>query len=155
MQIQTAANQGREGMQKQRRSSQEKIVQPWGRVLVPPQGIYTKYLWVLLQILKSLPRRRMVTSGWAQGPWSTTLLPCQQPIRRKSHPAALKFSPENYPIREFRFFEYEPLVLFAWPLQQIVLCSKLRRFGLFGLTVCSAHELAIDSSSRIALRLGD
>ena len=27
-------------MQKQRRSSQETIVQPWGRVLVPTQGIY-------------------------------------------------------------------------------------------------------------------
>ena len=28
------------GMKKQRRSSQEAIVQAWGRVLVPPQGIY-------------------------------------------------------------------------------------------------------------------
>ena len=27
-------------MQKQERSSQETVVQPWGRVLVPPQGIY-------------------------------------------------------------------------------------------------------------------
>ena len=35
-----AANNGREGMQRSRRSSQETIVQPWGRVLVPPQGIY-------------------------------------------------------------------------------------------------------------------
>ena len=33
---------GSEGMQKQGRSSQEIIVQPWGRVLVPPQGIYIK-----------------------------------------------------------------------------------------------------------------
>ena len=39
-QIQIVANQGREGMQKQRRSSQETTVQPWGRVLVPLQGIY-------------------------------------------------------------------------------------------------------------------
>ena len=39
-QIQTVANQGREGMQRQRRSSQETRVQPWGRVLVPPQGIH-------------------------------------------------------------------------------------------------------------------
>ena len=39
-QIPTVANQGREGMQKQRGSSQEAIVQPWGRVLVPPQGLY-------------------------------------------------------------------------------------------------------------------
>ena len=27
-------------MQKQRRSSQETIVSPWGRVLVPPRGIH-------------------------------------------------------------------------------------------------------------------
>ena len=37
-QVQTVANQGREGMQRQGRSSQETIVQPWGSVLVPPQG---------------------------------------------------------------------------------------------------------------------
>ena len=37
---QTAANQGREGMQRQGRSSQEIIVQPWGRVLFLPQGIH-------------------------------------------------------------------------------------------------------------------
>ena len=39
-QVQTVANQGREGMQKQGRNSQETIVQPWGRVLVPPQGTH-------------------------------------------------------------------------------------------------------------------
>ena len=39
-QIQTIANQGREGMQRQGRGSQERIVQPWGRVLLPPQGMY-------------------------------------------------------------------------------------------------------------------
>ena len=31
---------GEGGTQKQRRGSQEKIVQPWGRVLAPPQGIH-------------------------------------------------------------------------------------------------------------------
>ena len=39
-QVQTVANQGREGMQRQGRSSQETIVQSRGRVLVPPQGIH-------------------------------------------------------------------------------------------------------------------
>ena len=39
-QVQTIANQGREGMQRPGRSSQETIVQLWGRVLVPPQGIF-------------------------------------------------------------------------------------------------------------------
>ena len=35
-QIQTVANQGREGKQRAGRSRPETIVQPWGRVLVPP-----------------------------------------------------------------------------------------------------------------------
>ena len=35
-QIQIVANKEREGLQRQERSSQE-TVQPWGRVLVPPQ----------------------------------------------------------------------------------------------------------------------
>ena len=39
-QIQTVAKQGREEMQRQGRRSQETTVQPWGRVLVPPQGIH-------------------------------------------------------------------------------------------------------------------
>ena len=38
--FQTVANQGREGMQRRRRSSQKTTVQAWGRVLVPPQGIH-------------------------------------------------------------------------------------------------------------------
>ena len=38
--FQTVANQEREGMQRQGRSSQETIVQPWDNVLVPPQGIH-------------------------------------------------------------------------------------------------------------------
>ena len=38
--FQIAANQGREGMQRKRNSSQETIVQPWGRGLVPPKKIH-------------------------------------------------------------------------------------------------------------------
>ena len=38
--IWTGANQGRERMQKQERGSQETILQPWVRVLVPPQGTH-------------------------------------------------------------------------------------------------------------------
>ena len=40
--FQTVANQGREGMQRQGRGSQETIVQPWGRVLVPLQGAHIR-----------------------------------------------------------------------------------------------------------------
>ena len=39
-QVQTLANQGREGMQRPGRNSQETMAHPWGRVLVPLQGIY-------------------------------------------------------------------------------------------------------------------
>ena len=38
--VQTVANQGREGMRRKGGSSRETIVQPRGRVLVPPQGIH-------------------------------------------------------------------------------------------------------------------
>ena len=38
--VQTVATQGREGMQRQGRRSQDTTVQPWGRALVPPQGIH-------------------------------------------------------------------------------------------------------------------
>ena len=37
--VQTVANQEREGMPRPGRSSLETTVQPWGRVLVPPQRI--------------------------------------------------------------------------------------------------------------------
>ena len=38
-QVQTLANQGRERIERQGRNSPETMVQPWGRVLGPPQGI--------------------------------------------------------------------------------------------------------------------
>ena len=38
--FQTVANQGREGMQRQGRSSQETMVQPWGEALVQHQGTH-------------------------------------------------------------------------------------------------------------------
>ena len=44
-QFQTVANQGGEGMQRQGRSSQETIVHPWGRILVPFKGYREQYLW--------------------------------------------------------------------------------------------------------------
>ena len=42
--VQTAANQGREKMQTKGRISQETILQPWGRVLVPPHREHIKCL---------------------------------------------------------------------------------------------------------------
>ena len=57
-QVQTVANQGRQGVLGQGRSSQETTVQPWGRVLVPPQGVYITISLSFLQILKLPPRER-------------------------------------------------------------------------------------------------
>ena len=54
------ANQGREGMQKQGRSSQESIVQTWGRVLVPPQGIQITILLSSFVELKSPDKWKML-----------------------------------------------------------------------------------------------
>ena len=119
-QIQTIANQGREGMQKQRRSSQETIAQLWVRVLVPPQGIYITIFLSSLAELTPLPRM-VATSGWAWDSWSIALLPHHQPIGRKSH--TLQPSPKILPVKTFPknhqrvrgFFEYKPPVLLAWP----------------------------------------
>ena len=51
--FQTVANQGREGMQRKGGSSQETVVQPWGRVLVPPQGIIHNRISELFTELKT------------------------------------------------------------------------------------------------------
>ena len=55
--FQTVANQGREGMQRPVRSSQEKIVQPWGRILVLPQDRHAGSVQLLSRdILFTIPR---------------------------------------------------------------------------------------------------
>ena len=41
--FQMVASQRKEGMQRRGRSSLETIVQPWGRILVPPQGISVQF----------------------------------------------------------------------------------------------------------------
>ena len=58
--IQTVANQGKEGMQQQGRSSQEIIVQSWGRALVLPQG-YTNNIFELFTELNR-PQMESVSS---------------------------------------------------------------------------------------------
>ena len=52
--FQTVANQGREGKQRQGRSSQETIWQPWGRVCVPLQGMPACVCAVSLQLCLTL-----------------------------------------------------------------------------------------------------
>ena len=91
-QVQTVADQGREGMQRQGRSSQDKIVQPWGRVLVPPQGIHvtislscfadteTPTRWEKLTVC--CPQACRPQTSWNQVDDTDSQLPHHRPIRR-------------------------------------------------------------------------
>jgi len=67
----------RKKYRKKRRSSQETTGQPWGRVLIPSQGMYMTISWVPTQVedgnFRLSPRFL-----------DTTLVPHYQPIRRKS-----------------------------------------------------------------------
>ena len=145
-------------MKKQRKSSQETILQCWGRVLVPPQGTY------ITVSLSSSARTKAPThveggnymlrpqTGWNLkaddwDSWSTTLLPHHQPIRRKS--VTLQTSPQILPVKTSPWkssgssgdFEHKPPVLLAW------LCNKpfsapSSDVCLYGLIVPWTHELA-------------
>ena len=57
-QIQTVGNQGAEGTQRQGRRSQETMVLPWSRVLVPPQGVHITVILNSSTKLKSLTKGR-------------------------------------------------------------------------------------------------
>ena len=59
----------KEEMQKQGRSSQETIVQPWG-MLLATQGKHTIYIWVL-EDLRLLPRERVEWWCWSSRLQST------------------------------------------------------------------------------------
>ena len=108
-------------MQKQRRGSQEIIVQPWGRMLVPPQGIY-----ITISLSSSAELRpptqvedgnfRLKTKFLEYSP--VTLPPTNQ--KKVTHPATLtpNFAYKNFSsqtIQEFGVFEHEPPVLLACP----------------------------------------
>ena len=82
-------------MQRQGRNSQETIVQPWGRVLVPPQGIHittslscfadteTPSRWEKLTVC--CPQSHRPQTGWTQKvDDADSQLPPHQPIRRVS-----------------------------------------------------------------------
>ena len=107
-------------MQKQGRTSQT-IVQPWGRILVPPQGYTEQYLWVLLQELKAPIQVkdgsfRLSTRCLEHCP--VTSPPTNQ--KKVTHPAALtpNFAYKNFSLKtvgEFGVFEHKPPVPLAWP----------------------------------------
>ena len=105
----SAPNQGREEMQRHGRINQETIVQPWVRVLVPPQGIHrTVFLscfadtemkpptrWEKLTVC--CPSACRPQTGWNQKvDDADSHLPHHQPIRRKStrwsHPPLWKIT---------------------------------------------------------------
>ena len=121
-------------MKKQRRSSQETIMQWWSRVLALLQGCAQQYLWVLLLDLRPPLGWRMVTSGWAHDSWRTAWLPHHQLIRRKWH--SLQPSLQTLPIktsktiREFGGFLSISCLFSCLALQSIYLRSKLWCFSL-------------------------
>ena len=80
--VQITANQGREGIQKQRRKNQ-RLVQPPDRVLVPTQRNMHNNVFEFFYRTGLPPRWRMVTSDWTQDSWSTALLPHHQPFKKK------------------------------------------------------------------------
>ena len=62
----------------------------------------------------------MLTLGWTQHSWSTTLLPHHQPIRRKSH--MLQPSPQSLPVKPFP----------PKPLGSLVFLSMSHTFSFHG-----------------------
>ena len=107
-------------MQKEGQSSQETIMQPRGRVLVPPQGIY---ITVSLSSSAGTKAPTQVEDGnfWLSTRFlehrPVTLPPANQ--KKVTHPAALtpnfaykNISPQT--IRESVVFEHEPPLLLAW-----------------------------------------
>ena len=60
--FQAVANHGREGMQRIGRSSQDKIVRAWGRVLVPSQVVHitVSLSFFFFNITKTTDKRKML-----------------------------------------------------------------------------------------------
>ena len=108
-------------MQKERRSSQ---LQPWGRVLVPPEGIY-----IMLSLSSSVGTKgpTLVEDGNFKLNTVNTRFLEHHPVtsppanqKKVTHPAALtpNFAFRSFSlktIREFRVFEHKTPILLAWP----------------------------------------
>lgn len=80
-QVQTVTNQGREG--KQSKNNSAGLVQ--GHISSVRNVLIHNNIFELYCRTKGPARWRMATSGWRKGSWSISLLPHNQPIRRKSH----------------------------------------------------------------------
>ena len=121
-----------------------------GQLPGPSSGAeqFDAYLWILLRVLGPPPRCIKEASGaqahGSQTGWNqkadgwdfwTTLLPHQQPIRRKSY--ILKLYPKlplktlpSKPLGNLGFLSTKMFVPLAWPLRLTFLCSRIRCFGL-------------------------
>ena len=81
-------------MLKQRRSRQETVVQPWGRVLIPPQRIHTtvslswfadaETLTTWEKLTACCPQALRLHTGWNQVDDADSQLPHHQSVRKMS-----------------------------------------------------------------------
>ena len=94
--------QGKKSLQETGENSQETTLQLWGRVLVPPQGIYITIPSSSSTRIKAPTQMEDDNFGLRSRFLSTDLLLHYQPIRRVTQPAVLpqilpiKTSPKNY-----------------------------------------------------------
>ena len=123
-QIQTCANQGREGKQKRWRSSQGKLVQTWGRVLAPPWGIYT------ISLSSSLGTKAYTQADDGNFRMSTRFL--------EDHPLNLttnQSEESHIPYSPHRKFCLWKLLLSSEHLGSLGFFSMSYQFSLFGPTI--------------------
>ena len=124
------------------------MVLNWGQVLVPTQGICITISLSSSAELEPPPRWGMVTLGRRQDSWSTTLLPHQQPIRRKLY--ILQSSPQILPSFSGPSDDYH--VQFSSVAQSCpTLCDPMNRSTL-GLPV---HHQLLELTQTHVHRVGD
>jgi len=126
--FQTAGSKVANKGKRQGRSSQETRAQPWGRVLVPPQGIHTA-MWAALQILKphqvgkvncmlptstKTPGQLQLEGWWC---WLPIISPPtdQKNVHELITPSSLNnyYKIPQYPL-QVRMHSFEGMASFAW-----------------------------------------
>ena len=131
-------------MQKLGRRSQETTVQRWGRVPVPPEGIY---ITISLSSSAATKASTHVEDGnFRLSPRlpehsPATLPPTNQ--KKVTHPAAFtpKFAYKNFfpqTIGEFRVFKQEPPILLAWACNK-TFSAPNSKVSVYLATLCVRH----------------
>ena len=113
-QIPTVANLGREGMQGWGRGSQETVVQPWGRVLVPPQGIHTAMSLSSLRC-QHFSHQRKTTWDYIKGTRETHPEDYLRPDQRSAGPAHTLISSATPPLN--CCYKTPHQILLGWDIQ--------------------------------------